>query len=237
MVVSSYFKLYTSDGAPAVRLVQTRTNPIPGDGGWDEAIPSASVEMAFLCEKSRIPFWLMWYSGVLVFWYSGLAPRKTRFWGTGTVCIWHVARGGLDFWGKGEGDKRDSLRRVDRLCKTKPISAAGLPPGPKAGTPCAPNKPNSFGSEIEAKPFSRKELCRAYLSRQLGKTKPIRVTMPIRIGLPNAEVCVWGPRSAFPGTKRAKRTQFFDCGLCKTKPIWPRCPDEPRGKETIEDVD
>src|SRR3974390_1249877 len=46
--------------------------------------------------------------GILVFWYSGPAPRKTRFWGTGTLCIWHVARGGLDFWGQNEGSKGDS---------------------------------------------------------------------------------------------------------------------------------
>jgi hypothetical protein len=45
--------------------------------------------------------------GILVFWYSGLAPRKTRFGGAGPVCIWHVARGGLDFWGKNAGTAGD----------------------------------------------------------------------------------------------------------------------------------
>jgi hypothetical protein len=39
-----------------------------------EAIPSALAEMAFLREKSRIPFWLVWYSGVLVFWAG--APKN-----------------------------------------------------------------------------------------------------------------------------------------------------------------
>jgi len=76
------------------------TKPIPGDAGWDEAIPSALPEMAFLREKSRIHFRLVCGMWILD---SGLAPRKTRFWDIGTMCIWHVARGGLDFWGKKEG--------------------------------------------------------------------------------------------------------------------------------------
>jgi hypothetical protein len=38
--------------------------------------------------------------GILVFWYSGLAPLKTRFLGPWCLCVWHVARGYLDFWPK-----------------------------------------------------------------------------------------------------------------------------------------
>ncbi len=80
-----------------------------------------------------------------------------------------------------------------------------LPPrrlGP--GRAMAPNKANSGGSRIEAKPFSGKELCRMYLCLQLGEKKPIPAAMPIR-------------RSAFPGGQTCniasmprfgKRSQF-----------------------------
>ena len=57
------------------------------------------------------------------------------------------------------------------------------------------NKANFARAEIGAKPSVGKELCRMYLSHQLGKTKPILTAMPIR-------------RSAFPGAKRAKQSQF-----------------------------
>ena len=50
--------------------------------------------------------------GILVFWYSGLAPRKTRFGGAGTICIWHVARGGLAFWGKNKGHEGTAGKEV-----------------------------------------------------------------------------------------------------------------------------
>ncbi len=38
--------------------------------------------------------------GILVFWYSGLAPLKTRFLGRRPI---YLARGGLDFWPKNVG--------------------------------------------------------------------------------------------------------------------------------------
>src|SRR3974390_1699112 len=71
--------------------------------------------------------------GILVFWYSGPAPRKTRFWGAGTICIWHVARGGLDFRGKNEA----TLRRT------------------VGGTPCT-NEPN-FGTSFKCQVSSVKQ--------------------------------------------------------------------------------
>jgi hypothetical protein len=97
-----------------------------------------------LREESRIPFWLMWYSGVLVFWCSGLAPRKTRFRGPGTVCTWHVARGYLDFWRKNEGSKEDSrqvrgrsgIERVECEKQSQLPEAGhrdGVRPGPARG--------------------------------------------------------------------------------------------------------
>ncbi len=109
-------------------------------GALTQAIPSAVPEMAFLHEKPRIPFRLMWYSGVLVFWYSGLAPRKTRFWDTGTLCTWHVACGGLDFQGKNAGGSWHLAKRSPGpgrqtsaglsagLSVTNPIPAGRHPP-------------------------------------------------------------------------------------------------------------
>ncbi len=41
------------------------------------------------------------WCGVLVFWAD--VPRKRGFGDAGALCIWHVARGGLYFWGKNEG--------------------------------------------------------------------------------------------------------------------------------------
>ena len=64
--------------------------------------------------------------GILVFWYSGLAPRKTRFCGSDIVCSWHVA-----VWIFG--------------AKTKPIpgyaGVARLGGGDREAI--MPNKPNS----------------------------------------------------------------------------------------------
>ena len=68
-----------------------------------QAIPQCLARDGVFVRKTQNT--VLGICGILVFWYSGLAPRKTRFWDTGTVCIWHVARGGLDFWGKNEGDE------------------------------------------------------------------------------------------------------------------------------------
>ncbi len=68
-----------------------QTNPIPGDGGWGEAIPRSLPEMAFLREKPRIPF-----RARVVFWCSGILgwrPQKRGF-GAPAPCVfgtWHVA--------------------------------------------------------------------------------------------------------------------------------------------------
>ncbi len=67
-----------------------------------EAIRGSLPEMAFLREEPRPPV-----PAGAAFWSSGLVPRKTRFGGAGTLCIWHVARGDLDFWPQNAGGARD----------------------------------------------------------------------------------------------------------------------------------
>jgi hypothetical protein len=46
------------------------------------AIPSSLPEMAFLREKTRIPFRRVWYSGVLVFW-AGAGKSAVHFLASG----------------------------------------------------------------------------------------------------------------------------------------------------------
>ncbi len=121
VVWASNFTLYTSNSAEGRLYEQTQ---FARYAGRTKEFPVRCRRWRF-CAKN--PEYRFGSCGILVFWYSGLAPRKTLFFGAGTVCIWHVARGGLDFWGKNEGDKGDSLRRGDRLCKTKPIARSGAP--------------------------------------------------------------------------------------------------------------
>ncbi len=65
------------------------------------------------------------------------------------------------------------------------------------------------------------------------QTNPIPAAAPIGIGLPNAEVCVWGPRSAFAGADCAKRSQFLR-GKSPARELEsaPRC--RPRERESSE---
>jgi hypothetical protein len=83
---------------PTIPVFHHSTIPISRYAGRPKAIPIASPEMAFLGEKIQDTV-----LALVVFWYSGLAPLKTRFFGADTVCIWHVARGYLDFWPKNAG--------------------------------------------------------------------------------------------------------------------------------------
>jgi hypothetical protein len=71
--------------------------------------------------------------------------------------------------------------------------------------PIVRNKANFGGSRIGAKPFTEGELWRLCPSPRVGKTKPISATMPVG-------------RSAFPGGKRAKRSQFGRVGGGRTPP-------------------
>ena len=66
----------------------------------------------------------------VVFWCSGILGWRPEKRGSGAPawCVfgtWHVA--GWIFGAKTRGDNGDSLRRGDRLCKTKPIARSGAP--------------------------------------------------------------------------------------------------------------
>ncbi len=79
---------------PIARGGAPRRCPATPVGPWQ--VPGGCGRWRFCAKNPEYRLGHMWYSGVLVFWYSGLAPRKTRFWDTGTLCTWHVACGGLD---------------------------------------------------------------------------------------------------------------------------------------------
>ena len=47
--------------------------------------------------------------------------------GHGAVCIWHVARGGLGFWGKNEGDEggQPAMEHDEPIVQNKANSGEG----------------------------------------------------------------------------------------------------------------
>jgi hypothetical protein len=74
--------------ARSERRFRTTEHRGHGDTALAAEIPSLLPGMAFLGEKSRIPSWLMWYSGIL-----GWRPQERGSWHRG-VCLfgtWHVA--------------------------------------------------------------------------------------------------------------------------------------------------
>ncbi len=89
------------------------------------------------------------------------------------MCIRHVARGGLDFWGKDEGNKeRQPASKQEKLPTLKTITVYPTDwRQPVVGSqysvvqtnqnwtePIAPNEPNLSGSNIECKCFTEMEL-------------------------------------------------------------------------------
>ncbi len=162
------------------------------------------------CKKNpEYRFGHMWYSGVLVFWYSGLAPRKTRFWDTGTLCTWHVACGGLDFQGKNAGGSW-------HLAKRSPGPGRQTSAGLSAGLSVQTN-PIGRSQSCKTKPILRLRIadCRndtgqlasafgGVVGLRIVQTNPISAVAPVES--PIAPIFRYS-------------TLAVQCRLCQTKPI------------------
>ncbi len=98
VVWASNFTLYTSNSAEGRLYEQTQ---FARYAGRTKEFPVRCRRWRFCTKNPEYRFGHMWYSGVLVFWYSGLAPRKTRFGGRGPGV--YLARGGLEFWPQNSG--------------------------------------------------------------------------------------------------------------------------------------
>jgi hypothetical protein len=79
-------------GSPSPGVLRTSVVRAVVGSPWSavgDETPGGRTEIAFPGQKRRIPFWLVWYSGILVFCPG--APENAVFW-AGTAWIWHVAR-------------------------------------------------------------------------------------------------------------------------------------------------
>ncbi len=69
------------------------------------------------------------WCGIVVFWAG--APKNAVL-GDGTLCIWHVAHGGMDFWAQNEGNEGDSRQANSRSRWPGLQTLGGTPAGHRA---------------------------------------------------------------------------------------------------------